>query len=277
MRVEALDCGTPCGLEANAGPAERRRVCRGAPPSGLPGASMTSPWHAGRSTASHQHMAAVRCWQEMLDEWALYAEDSSGYMTRQVDLLPEIPSAHERGQASLNSRRRCTLYEVPAGSLMCLQGDVLVGYRNGGYVDRRVETCVGSAAATCVVPACACELAWHSNGVPLAALQHTEVVIRRPPAPPFYLVFAVMPRGVWRQIRRGAWGLGPIFIRNGRTSDRPPSVHWEQLPGGVAYWRMRAEWKKRQQDVYLRELLAVACHPSRLRQIVSTEELEELG
>lgn len=219
-------------------------------------------------------------WHDLLDEWGKYVGDSAGYMADLKHLALDYPYArtpNQMGLLGLLLRGQSTLYEVPAGlPLYKYDPDVLVGFRNAGHSDIAVTVDVErTISVVTTVPARCCRLAWYDNGIPVRCPHFPGTAVDHRASPDLYYVFGHLTLEARRELCWGCWQLGPLRIKNGFVS-LDVAGPYVSLPSWGTAWRLRALRKRQQQDVYLQELLAAACHPRRLLQIVYADELEEL-
>lgn len=219
-------------------------------------------------------------WLDMLDEWGKYVGNSASYINDLKRLASDCPNAQTPegfGMVGLLVRGQSTLYEVPAGKpLHTYRKDVLLGFRNTGHTDLVVTVKVEcKLSAVTAVPAHSSRLAWHNNGIPARTPHFPGVWIDHQASPDLYYVFAFLDQETMKELCWGAWQFGSLRIYNGFVSN-DPTRPYVSLPSGKSAWRVRMARKRKQQDVYQRELLAAACRPSRLSQIIHADELEEM-
>lgn len=223
---------------------------------------------------------AVEGWLDLLDEWGRYVVDSAGYMAELKRLALDNPYARTpdlMGLIALVLRGQSTLYEAPAGLPLYKYGsDVLVGFRNASHTAIAVTVTVNSSTlVVTTVPARSCQLAWYDNGIPARTPHFPGAALDHQASPDLYYVFAHLTLEARNGLCWGCWQIGPLRIRDGFIS-KDVAGPYLSLPSWGTARLMRSARKRQQQDVYLQELLATACHPRRLPQIVYADELEAL-
>lgn len=204
---------------------------------------------------------AVAMWQEVLDEWDLYLEDVPWYQAQiQQILRPDVPPWAVL--ATIYRRPGCVLFERPLDDIA--KSDVLVGFKNAGTTAANVSVSGASWSISTTVPAGGYALALGDNCIPMLGV-FTDVRV----SGDVVAVLAYFAAGsCCHDFCLGSWKTGPLFSAMGcHSTCRPESVVCQDLPSWTPAWRRRVAAKKRLQEQYLRELMAVACHPSRMLQV----------
>lgn len=202
---------------------------------------------------------AAAMWQQVLDEWDLYLEDVPWYQSQiQQASWPDVPP-----WSIIYRRPGCVLIEGPLDDIT--KSDVLVGFKNAGATAANVSISGAGWSIPTTVPAGGYALTLGDNCIPMLGVVFTDIRVSGD-------VVAVLAYfaadSCFYEFCRGSWKTGPLFSAMGyHFTRRPESVVCQDLPSWTPPWPRRAAAKKRLQDQYLRELMAVACHPSRILQI----------
>lgn len=113
-------------------------------------------------------------------------------------------------------------------------------------------------------------LADGDNAVPALAVAHPYFVSLTSTVLPYVLVGAKLGDRARRALASGRWLVAGTAVSDGWW-DAPASSGWAEgaasLPGYGEVWRAAAARKREWLAVVLEELMATACHPSRLAQI----------
>lgn len=217
----------------------------------------------------------MEAWTELHAEWDRFTQDPAAY---REDLLQAARPAMEAqpwkawGCAKTLAvevavlRGRGTLCELGAADWAAgIHPDVWVGFRNAGADARRVGIkCGGMVRETVVGPGC-CELALGDNCIPFVCLNFEPAWLTADAPARLTVVTAFLPNEARRALVQCPWRAGPLYVSGGFARALPEEGReYLRLPPS---WLRPAAAKRRLLEVYLEELMAAACHPSRLFQI----------
>lgn len=130
------------------------------------------------------------------------------------------------------------------------------------------------------------QLIMGDNCVPLGALMLSwaQVLIEAPPGTVLHVVHAMWPDKPRRHLAYGGWAVGQCVFASGMVAvcldcnARAALPRW-YLPRNAPpklprwhHWRERAAFHSRHHGRYIQELMAKACHPRRIEQILAEED-----